>query len=306
MRGHFQSLVLIISACVGVVNGIDGQNHGKSALGHVSLDQIQEEKNLVKRVVNMGMTNDESYPTMTQFQNKNVLIMFPTIPVPFKGSDSRPLSSAETLVKLGCNVDFMYWRDYEQELTAMKRKEMKYDNTSDRNKLLKTGVKNILGPYDGLQEPTTTKLSKTDLTKYDAVFFWPWPDPAWLDTLKRMVSAVKMQKGNTKIVSMVEDPGLAVRDLRDNAMSRGQSVSFADVQTYLLGKRRVELLGVDDHRGPTEWTEGRRKAEEIFEIEALEKAHEIFLGEQELYTISDLVVGISRETQDFLQKVRSF
>ncbi len=251
-------------------------------------------------------TQKQILEVVKKVENKNVLIMFPTIPVPFKGSDSRPTNSAEILVKLGCNVDFMYWRDFVTELSEMKQKKMKYDDTSDRENLLKTGVEKIMGPYDGTSEEMEAKLMKTDFSKYDAVFFWPWPDPLWLDTLKRMVKAVKMQKGNTKIVSMVEDPGLAVRDLRDNAMSRGQSVSFADVQTYLLGKRRVELLAMDEYRGPTEWTEGKRKAEEIFEKEALETAHNVFLSEQELYTFSDLVVGISSETQDFLRKVRHF
>ena len=64
------------------------------------------------------------------------------------------------------------------------------------------------------------------------------------------------------------------------------------------------MLGVDDYRGPSEWTERRRKAEEVFENAALDKAHQIFAGEQELYTMSDLVVGISAEIQDFLRKVR--
>ncbi len=247
----------------------------------------------------------------------NALLLFPTIPVSYKGSDTRVVDSARTLTNVGYEVELMFWRDFATELTSKKGRGTSYDDSTDRQNIMDAGVTEIHGPYNGTDTSIEQKLAETRLEKYDAVFFWPWPDTNWLGVLRQMVDAIKSSNGRTQLVAMVEGPGLAVRDLWNKSLLGKKSLSLLELQDYVLSKRKSDLLGTDETDVNSldkaqsvstlqEWTHtDGRKAEQIFDEESLVLAQQIILEEQYLYTTSDMVVGINSQTVDFLRKVSS-
>lgn len=246
--------------------------------------------------------------TLSTSNTRKALLLFPTIPVPFKGSDTRPIETAKILTRINKNsttgadkiahhsVDFMYWRPFSTELSLVYHSNMtQYDEARDRQTLHNSGVRTILGPYDGGLAEIVKKLQDTDLSYYDVAFFWPWPDPSWLDALSLMVEAVKRQNSFTKIIAMVEDPGLAARNLWEDALSNGVVIGLHDIHDYLISTLQHG----------NEWTYGedKKRARDLFDSRQLSIARRIFSHEYYLYSLSDMVIGISSETIEYLSKL---
>jgi len=229
----------------------------------------------------------------TNHNGKRFLIGWPTIPVPYKGSDSRALDAIRFLRNAGYEVDLIFWRDFATELG-----DTSHSDKADRLKLAEVGVQKIYGPYDKVP------LSESDkgalFSRYFAFIFWIWPDGPYLECLHDFVNHIKTCNGHTHIIAAVDDIGVAVRLLysMDMKNENKENKNLANIENFLLvNKRHPDLLGMeaDDFV--------RSQPPSITFKDGLFSPIYLFHLEMYLYVMADVSVGLNDEIQNYLEKV---
>ena len=220
------------------------------------------------------------------FGNK-LLLAWPTIPVPVKGSDSRAVDAIRFLTSCGFEVDLIYWRDFASEIH-----NDEHDDSPERATITKAGVKRILGPY----EITKLKDSHTFVSKYDVMVFWLWPHIEWLDALIEFVQHVARTNGHTQMIAAVDDVGVAAR-LLQGALLKPQANAVEQVQRYILQQR--SFVGQPDAWGNSLSS----LAPKDFDHDKFQYAKVLLQQEMFLYTMSDVLVGINEPTVHFLKQM---
>eukprot|EP00550_Attheya_septentrionalis_P005115 CAMPEP_0198284210 /NCGR_PEP_ID=MMETSP1449-20131203/3700_1 /TAXON_ID=420275 /ORGANISM="Attheya septentrionalis, Strain CCMP2084" /LENGTH=1014 /DNA_ID=CAMNT_0043981167 /DNA_START=59 /DNA_END=3100 /DNA_ORIENTATION=- len=213
------------------------------------------------------------------------LLIWPTIPVTFKGSDSRALDAISFLTHAGYSVDLMFWHDYADEIHST------YDDTSDRERILTAGVHQILGP-NRLEDAATD---------YYAVVTWVWPDMGYLQFLKKAANHIKRTNGLTYFIPVVDDVGVTPRFLL--SICKNSTWTIHDTIEYVVAKRPRVLLG-------KETVDTRFKTPEMFfpaSKEIIERRlveAETFLRiEMYLFTLADVTVGINSQAVEYLKRM---
>lgn len=245
-----------------------------------------------------GTLSSEEYDFLekeinTNHNGKRFLIGWPTIPVPYKGSDSRALDAIRFLNNAGYKVDLIFWRDFATELG-----DPNHNDKPDRLKLAEVGVQNIYGPYD------ETKLSQSDknlaFSHYFAFIFWIWPDGPYLECVHDFVNHIKTSNGYTHIIAAVDDIGVAVRLLysMDMRYENAENKNLTNIENFLLvNKRHPDLLGMeaDDFV--------QRQPPSITFKDGLFSPIYLFHLEMYLYAMADVSVGLNDQIQNYLEKM---
>ena len=226
----------------------------------------------------------------THADGKRFLIGWPTIPTSHKGADSRAIDAIIFLTSIGYNVDLIYWRDYAAEV------DKAWDDTEDRERLLNAGVHRILGPY----QYNKLSDSHTFISSYFAFMFWLWPDGPYLECIHDMVNHIMKHNGNTRIISAVDDTGVAVRNLY---ASRGRhDITTDEVESYLLSyKRHPDLIGSDQYI-PEDHTAKRTYNSSLTDDDFLSVRSPVYLFHLEmyLYVMSDITIGLNEHIIQYL------
>lgn len=252
----------------------------------LELDQIKSKVNVIKE-----------HTKSTSIRNK-FLIAWPTIPVSYKGSDTRALNAIEFLTEIGFEVDLIYWRDFATELN-----DANHDDSQDRQKLYETGVHSIMGPYDKIslsqsQSSSSSKNFSSSLSQYFGFIFWIWPDGPYLECLVDFVNYIKSQNTLTHILSAVDDLGIAARDLYGDPLENKHHLDLQTVQDFLIQfKRPPDLLGVDSYD-----LEISSNLSSSFNGKLYRSTYFLHL-EMYLYVMSDRSIGLNYPIAQYLEKV---
>jgi hypothetical protein len=230
---------------------------------------------------------------------QKVLLAWPTIPVAFKGSDSRPIDAIKTLTSMGFDVDLMFWHDYSDEIV-----NDNYDDTQDRQRVIQAGVHRIMGPYNKHQKQRGGFGRQTGgapplPSSYSIFIYWLWPDGEFLTSLLELSAAVKRQNSQAGIIAAVDDRSIALRSLQGALINRERSVE--DVEQLLLSMTPFQSrMDKTESRVPTEGWDMHRD----FDPELLNNARYFLNAELRLYEEANVVLGINDATVTFLEKVR--
>ena len=224
---------------------------------------------------------------------KKFLVGWPTIPVPYKGSDSRALYTIKFLKNAGFEVDLIFWRNFAVELG-----NPHHDDQPDRQRLAEVGVKNIFGPFD--EVPLSQSNMEAVISDYFAFVFWNWPDGPYLECLHDFVNHIKTLNGATHIVAAVDDIGVAVRLLysMDMKNENPENKNLKNIENFLLvEKRHPDLLGTE----ATDFV--RQQPRPITFKDGLFSPIYLFHLEMYLYAIADVSVGLNDHIVNYLKKV---
>jgi len=227
-----------------------------------------------------------------------IALAWPTIPVPFKGSDSRAVDAIRVLTEAGFSVDLIFWRDFASEIH-----NNAHDDTPERQRVMQAGVKRILGPY----EEVPLSRSHTFVSSYHAMVFWLWPHIEWLDSLIDMISHVSSMNGMTKLIAAVDDAGVAARLMQGAFARSDRDVTMEQVFDYIYYNRPHFLLGGRDLQNTLQGSssllpDGQSKP---FQFDTSKWNYAKILLQQEMYIYaqSDVLLGINDDTVRFLKKM---
>jgi glycosyltransferase involved in cell wall biosynthesis len=216
-----------------------------------------------------------------------LLLAWPTIPVPVKGSDTRAVDAIRFLSSCGFEVDLIYWRDFASEIH-----NDAHDDRPERATLRNAGVQRILGPY----ETVKLKDSHTFVANYNVMVFWLWPHIEWLDALIEFVEHVAKTNGHTQMIAAVDDVGVAARLLQGSLLdSRDDAIE--EVQRFVL--RHRPFAGQFDT-----WNNATTiLTPQHFDHDKYHYSHVLLQQEMFLYSVSDVLVGINEPTVEFLRQM---
>jgi len=245
--------------------------------------------------------NDESY------NRRRILLAWPTIPTSLKGSDDRALDAVRFLTLLGYKVDLVHWTDYSVESLSV------YDDTKDREMLIKAGIQRILGPFDlrSFSKVVPSSYFQTHDNQeegaYMAMLLWLWPDTCYLSALMDIVQHVKRSDGIIKVISAIDDVGIASRYFIGACENPERSQE--EIQQFVLDSRPLnpKMGDADGKEGNTnirKITSSFQKTD--FNRDAFRYGTALLHQELYLYRMSDFLLGINKETTDFLSRVRDF
>jgi hypothetical protein len=228
-----------------------------------------------------------------------IAIAWPTIPVPYKGSDSRAVDAIRVLSEAGFSVDLIFWRDFASEIHSDA-----HDDTPERQRITEAGVNRILGPY----EDTPLSLSHTFVSSYHAMVYWLWPHIEWLDALTDMITHVASMNGMTKLIAAADDAGVSARLLQGAFAQSDHKVTMDQVFDYIYYNRPSSLLGGQDLQktltGSASLLSDGHSKPSNFDNDKWNYAKVLLQQEMNIYTQSDVLVGINDATISFLKKVR--
>jgi len=242
-----------------------------------------------------------------------ILILWPTVPVLLKGSDTRCTDAIDFLSRhLGYSVDLLVWTEY-----AVESLDFSYDNTPDVQRLRAAGVETIFGPLDRMQ---LADLFRQSSFSYSIIIAWLWPDSCFLQTTLQFIQHAKQNNGHVRIISVVDDVGIASRYLIGAASSNNVNPSMQKqrVQSFVLANRPLYLRGIDFYGNITSNTDNnifstnslldlssssiRRKGEQ-FSIDSINYGIALLHQEMYMYYMSDMAVGINHETTQFIKQM---
>eukprot|EP00978_Attheya_sp_CCMP212_P012859 scaffold32101_cov50-Attheya_sp.AAC.5 len=270
--------------------GVSGKKrrHTDTAEDDLESKTWDEIRRLVKLSAASLQTSDHQAAS-SDSPSSRFLVVWPTIPVAFKGSDSRALDAITFLTSAGYYVDLMYWHDYADEIDST------YDDTSDRERLVHAGVHRILGPY---KEFAPLSRSPTYVANYYSVVTWLWPDMGYLKFLVDSLNHIKRVNGLTHFVPVVDDVGITPRFILSGCNNTDRTIG--DVIKYVVAKRPRVLLGKEATGVPTETSDLMPVLDEVNEWTVWES--KIFLKiELYLYTLADVTVGINAHAIEYLK-----
>jgi hypothetical protein len=265
--------------------------------------------------------------TIQEQTRKRILLAWPTIPTSLKGSDDRALDTVRFLSLLGYHVDLLHWTDYAVESASLTPKPP-YNGTQDRERLIQAGVRRILGPFDiqsfssvvtsdfmrcGTSCKKSIKLSNgsenNEELGYRAMILWLWPDTCYLSALMDIVQHAKRSDPQMQVVSAIDDVGIAARYFVGSCQNARRSQR--DIEQFVMAKRPPKLLGRDCENQDGNEKLARFLSEEVPLIEQeFSQSHmaygtALLYQEMYLYSMSNVLVGISSDTTRFLSQVSS-
>lgn len=238
-----------------------------------------------------------------EFYNSNkVLVGWPTIPVLFKGSDTRIFDAIHILSKeFHYEIDFIYWRTFEEEKKQQQPEDtVHYDDSEDRKRLYEEGVRNIIDPSsDFYSEEFQCDKNHSN---YVMFLFWLWPDGPYTEKVMSWVKQVKYCNALTHIVPAVDDTGIAVRLLYGTSQRISKTpndVNLEDVENFLLVKgRHPDLMGAEAHDFHRSMMPLKRKfTKRLFSP--------VYLMQMEMYiyAMADVSLGLNSHIVEYLQQM---
>ena len=224
---------------------------------------------------------------------KKVLLAWPSIPVAFKGSDSRPIDAIRTLTSMGFEVDLMYWRDYADEIY-----DENYNDMQDRLRVIEAGVNRIMGPYDTLRQNRQNGGVVPLPSAYAVFLYWLWPNGDWLSSLLELSLAVKQGNAQAGVIAAVDDRGIALRVLQGALTNNNRSVD--EVEQLLISMTRFQA---PPDNSETSGVSAPWDLQNEFNQQKLVEASYLLNVEMRLYYEATMVIGINDATVSFLKKV---
>lgn len=268
----------------------------------------------------------QSLPKATK---RRALLLWPTIPVILKGSDTRATDTIEFLSHhLGYTVELLVWTEY-----AIESLDPSYDTTLDIQRVRAAGVHNILGPLDRMHQSASSKLMEdlfsssrsgptTAAQSNIIIIVWLWPDTCYLQAIIPFIQRCKQYNGNVRVISVVDDIGIASRYLigatltttttNDATSTNAPYHPLNDyilqqkqqIQAFVMEQRPPFLRGIDYHQNSTNYSIDPTKPNESRRIQKTNKyGITLLYQEMYLYYMSDMAVGINEETTQFITQM---
>lgn len=263
------------------------------------------------------------------FQQKTkesrALLLWPTIPVLLKGSDTRATDTIEFLSKqLGYTVDLLIWTEY-----AIESLDPSYDNSFDIQRIHAAGAHSILGPLDRMHYSASSDLIEhvfrgnnitTTTTSNVIIIVWLWPDTCYLQAIIPFIQRCKLFSGNARVISVVDDVGIASRflvgaTLAETATKSATFTTFNHndyvlqqkqrIQAYVMEQRPLYLRGIDYHQYFSKYSSNTTNSNELQQriLEHNKYGMTLLYQEMYLYYMSDIAVGINDETAQFIRQM---